>query len=69
MKYCDKCGNQLLDEAVMCPKCGGAVGNQHNPVEDQKAKKTASNAVWRILCLFGGIGIIIGTMIWIANQM
>lgn len=22
MKYCSKCGNQLFDEAVICPKCG-----------------------------------------------
>lgn len=24
MKYCSKCGNELLDEAVICPKCGCA---------------------------------------------
>ncbi|MBE7090640.1 MAG: zinc-ribbon domain-containing protein [Clostridiales bacterium] len=22
MKFCTSCGNQLLDEAVICPKCG-----------------------------------------------
>ena len=22
MKYCTHCGNQLVDEAVICPKCG-----------------------------------------------
>ena len=22
MKYCTKCGNELMDEAVICPKCG-----------------------------------------------
>ena len=26
MKYCSECGNQLLDEAVICPKCGAAAG-------------------------------------------
>lgn len=26
MKYCQKCGNQLLDEAVVCPTCGCAQG-------------------------------------------
>lgn len=25
MKYCTHCGNQLLDEAVICPGCGCAV--------------------------------------------
>ena len=24
MKYCTHCGNELLDEAVVCPKCGCA---------------------------------------------
>ena len=26
MKYCNQCGNQLMDEAVVCPRCGCAVG-------------------------------------------
>ncbi|MFR0796435.1 MAG: zinc-ribbon domain-containing protein [Oscillospiraceae bacterium] len=25
MKYCAHCGAQLVDEAVVCPKCGCAV--------------------------------------------
>lgn len=40
MKYCEKCGNQLLDEAVMCPKCGCAVaGKQPTKEQNEKAKK------------------------------
>lgn len=27
MKYCSKCGKELLDEAVVCTNCGCAVGN------------------------------------------
>ena len=27
MKYCSKCGNEVVDEAVMCPKCGCSLGN------------------------------------------
>ncbi|MCI6357113.1 MAG: zinc-ribbon domain-containing protein [Erysipelotrichaceae bacterium] len=27
MKYCTKCGNKLVDEAVICPKCGCMVDN------------------------------------------
>lgn len=26
MKYCSRCGNQLADEAVICPQCGCAAG-------------------------------------------
>ncbi len=25
MKYCSKCGNELMDEAVICPKRGCAI--------------------------------------------
>ena len=28
MKYCSKCGKELVDEAVICPGCGCAQGNQ-----------------------------------------
>lgn len=40
MKYCSKCGNELHDEAVICPKCGC-------PVEDvsPKAKNSAKASV------------------------
>mgnify|MGYP000849841131 CR=1 FL=1 len=32
MKYCSKCGNELLDEAVICPKCGCPVAAEGVPV-------------------------------------
>lgn len=28
MKYCTNCGNELKDEAVICPKCGTQVGEK-----------------------------------------
>ena len=28
MKFCSKCGNELIDEAVVCPGCGCAVGGR-----------------------------------------
>ncbi len=36
MKYCSKCGNELLDEAVICPQCGCAI-------EVQKEKNTRNS--------------------------
>ena len=27
MKFCSKCGKEIMDEAVVCPGCGCAVGN------------------------------------------
>lgn len=29
MKFCTKCGNELMDEAVICPKCGCIYNNQN----------------------------------------
>ena len=28
MKFCAKCGRELMDEAVICPGCGCSLGNQ-----------------------------------------
>ena len=52
MKYCEKCGNQLLDEAVICPKCGCAVaGKQPSKQQDEYAKKQAKGAVMIIAAI------------------
>lgn len=31
MKYCSHCGNQLVDEAIICPKCGCPTEMFNNP--------------------------------------
>lgn len=36
MKYCSKCGNELLDEAVICPKCGCPVPDMKTPRQGSK---------------------------------
>ena len=39
MKYCSKCGTELVDEAVICPNCGCAVEGFEpaKPAEEDKA--------------------------------
>lgn len=32
MKYCSKCGNELFDEAIICPKCGCPVSDSGDSV-------------------------------------
>ena len=66
MKYCEKCGNQLLDEAIMCPKCGCAVaGKQPTKEQNEKSKNQAKSAIM----IIAGIGIIIATIIAVIIQM
>lgn len=56
MKYCQKCGNELLDEAILCPKCGcSVVANTNNSQKEQKAKTQNQGAIMIIV----GIAIIV----------
>lgn len=34
MKFCSKCGKEILDEAVVCPHCGCSVTPVEQPQED-----------------------------------
>ena len=36
MKYCTKCGNEIMEEAVICPKCGCATKNAGKSSVDMK---------------------------------
>ena len=36
MKFCSKCGKEILDEAIVCPNCGCAVVNIQNTYSDDK---------------------------------
>lgn len=47
MKYCSKCGNELLDEAVICPKCGCPADSGKNA----NKKSTVGNKVKTALIL------------------
>lgn len=69
MKYCSKCGKELMDEAVICVNCGCAVapnattGSRHSAnypkiVEYEESLKSpfVLSVIGVVLCL--GIGII-----------
>lgn len=47
MKYCSKCGNELMDEAVICPKCGCPTESTDKP------KKKKGKGFKIILIVFG----------------
>ena len=55
MKYCAQCGAQLVDEAVVCPKCGCAVAPTKTVAPNASPK---SRLAALLLCIFvGGLGI------------
>ena len=49
MKYCKSCGAELVDDAVVCPKCGVAVGEM--PTEP---KQNTMGIVGLVLCFITG---------------
>ena len=60
MKYCEKCGKELLDGAVVCVGCGCSVDGGSAPVQskqtapvEESQKKSGSGAI-----VFGVIGIL-----------
>ena len=57
MKYCSKCGNELLDDAVICPKCGCAVEGMGNPeaVNNRSGLQTAAKIFMIIGCISMGV--------------
>lgn len=62
MKFCEKCGNQLLDEAVMCPKCKTPVGSKQSPPQPNEQDKSAVKSTLAVLLAIA----IIATVVIIA---
>ena len=67
MKYCSKCGNELFDEAVICPKCGCPT---ESPKAQAKEKKQINaNTLKGTLLIVAGILVIIVTVLAVLSQM
>ena len=56
MKYCVKCGNELADDAVICPKCGCAT-ELYNASE---SKENNDKALKKIALIFMIISTVVG---------
>lgn len=64
-KFCPNCGNEMIDEAAMCVKCGTVVegnntnkNNESNPVTNGEKKKGLP--AWAIvLIVLGSIGLLV----------
>lgn len=51
MKYCQKCGKEILEEAVVCPNCGCAINKETTVAVPKSAKNAKIFGILSILLL------------------
>ena len=44
MKFCETCGKEIMDEAVICPGCGCSVNDRSETVKVMEVPKQAKTA-------------------------
>ena len=58
MKFCQKCGKEIMDEAVICPGCGCKIAGSDNSIILSNGLNMAILVFLIITCVFLGIWII-----------
>ncbi len=58
MKFCQTCGKEIMDEAIVCPNCGCAVGNKQSKAASED--DTASVG----LCILSAFIPLFGLIYW-----
>ena len=58
MKYCSKCGKEILDEAIVCPHCGCAV------VKPVTSTQLVNDEVSIGLCVLAALIPLFGIIYW-----
>ena len=65
--YCQKCGQQIDDEAVMCPHCGELTVNYAEQTRRQPTK-TKEKTNWAILKLIFGVIYLLNGLLWFGRN-
>jgi len=65
MKYCTHCGNEIVDEAVVCTKCGCAVGQ----IVQGSSSGVGNKFIGGLVTLILGIVGLIYSLITISSDM
>lgn len=55
MKYCSKCGKELVDEAIVCPNCGCAV-TEGALVKEGEQETAGLKTAAKIFMILGCVG-------------
>jgi uncharacterized membrane protein YvbJ len=63
MKYCTKCGKELMDEAVVCPQCGCAT-----EAWNVKKAKEQDDEINVGLCVLSAFLPLFGIIYWIVKN-
>ena len=58
MKFCSKCGKEMVDEAIVCPNCGCAVVNTQVP------HQISNDQVSIGLCILSALIPLFGIIYW-----
>ena len=66
MKYCTNCGNELFDEAVICPKCGYPTAEFYLQLKSNNIKPNTSYFVVKIFMIIATVinGLYILPLAW-----
>lgn len=64
MAYCRKCGSQIDDEAVICPKCGVPQEKNYNNNNSRKTSADAGGSIYVLLGVIFPIIALIFYLIW-----
>lgn len=67
MKYCSKCGNELFDEAVICPKCGCSA--EKGAATTKEKKQANPNTLKGTLLIIAGILVIVVFGLLVMSQL
>lgn len=64
MKFCTKCGKEIMDDAVICVNCGCAVDKTLNPNSESQSPKKVS-----VSLILGIVGIVFAWLIAIVGHI
>ena len=65
MKFCTKCGQQILDDAVICVHCGCPVEDAQSPKTSAPTEVDAPNAGFAVLGFFIPL---VGLILYLVNM-
>ena len=66
MRYCTKCGNQIMDEAIVCPACGCATEHFHNSYAAERKNTSGLKTAAKVLMIISTVvmGLYIIPLAW-----